>query len=65
MLNPENGSFIGWHSNLGNIKDLSVCQDEIFVLRDAPGQRKVIRVAQQKDFLNEPGKLVNGLINPS
>ena len=59
ILNPENGTIIGWHSNLGNIIDLSVCQDEIFVLTDEPGQRKVIRIAQNRDPLNEPSKFLN------
>ena len=55
VLNPDRGTFIGWHSNMENIKGLSVCQDEIFILRDSPGRRKVIRIAQKRDLLNEPG----------
>ena len=56
VMNPDKGTFVGWHSNLENIIDLSVCQDEIFILRDSPGRRKVIRLAKKRDLLNDPCK---------
>ncbi len=58
VLDPEKGSFVGWHAHLGNIKGLSVCHDEIFILRDEPGLRKVMRIAQKRDLLNETGGLL-------
>ncbi len=55
VLDPREGKFIGWHWNLGRIRGLAVCKDEIFILRSGPG-RKVLRIAQKRDLLNEPGE---------
>ena len=56
IVNPEEGTFLGWHSNLGHVRGLSICKGEIYILRDEPRRRKVVRIAQERDLLNEPGK---------
>ena len=49
VIDPGLGNFVGYHGNLGNIVDVAVCSDEIFVLR-SDGARKVIRIAQTSDL---------------
>lgn len=54
VLNPADGTILGWHGNLGNVQEVAVSNDEIFVLRSTPGSL-IFRLATKRDYLNEPG----------
>ena len=60
LLDSDKGQFIGWHDNLGHILDVTVCENEIYVLRRA-GTRKIVRIASKKDPLIERSKSTTSL----
>ena len=54
VLDPAGRKLLGWANNLGEIQDMAVSTEEVFFLRRGSG-RRIVRIAPQKDFLNEPG----------
>lgn len=53
VIDPGLGAFIGYHGNLGTILDVSVCGDEIFVLRRVAG-RVLLRLARSREAPHIP-----------
>ncbi len=60
LINPNNGSFVGWKNNLGQILNVAVSKDEIFILRRGHA-RRVLRVSTKRDPLNETG-IINNIL---
>ena len=52
VIDPGLGTFIGYHSNIGNVIDFAVCEDEIFLLRRGC-ERSLVRVAEKAYFTQE------------
>ena len=57
VVDPADGSFVGWQNDLGQIQGVAVSKDEIFVLRRSSSTR-VIRISLKRDPLNEMGMFV-------
>ena len=44
VIDPVIGAFTSYHTNLGHITDVAVCDDEVFILRNVTG-RVLLRLA--------------------
>ena len=55
VIDPEKGIILGWHGNLGNVREIAVAKDEIFVLRNSPGSI-IFRLGLKRDAIYEVGK---------
>ena len=53
VIDPGLGNFCGYHTGMNTIKDVVVCEDEIFVLSSGP-ETELRRIAQKP----LPGKFV-------
>lgn len=55
VIDPGLGTLAGYHTSLGTLRDVSVCDDEIFILRDHK-ERPIVRIAQKPDLRFSPGR---------
>ena len=62
LLNPIEGTVVGYHGNIGEIINISTCEHEVFILRKTTlKNRPLIRLGVQPDALLSLGRYICSL----